>query len=72
MVFSKSDIKDLVGLSLDEFTTKAKERGVGRVRPTEIDGKPQMVTKDMRRDRINVAVETKDGTQVVTALKNIG
>ena len=60
--FNKSDLKDLVGMPLPKFTTEAKKRGVGQVRPTEIDGKPQMVTMDMRTDRINVAVETKDGS----------
>ncbi len=61
----------LVGLPIDEFTAQAEALGA-TVRVTEIDGEPQMATRDYRPNRVNVAVTTTDGVQVVTAIESLG
>lgn len=63
-----TEFQDLKGLPLDEFTEKAKERGVGSVRVTVRDGEHLMTTKDLRRDRLNVEVTTETGKEIVTAV----
>ncbi|MDP2293233.1 MAG: hypothetical protein Q8M22_18775 [Actinomycetota bacterium] len=57
----------LVGLSLDEATKVAEENGWS-VRVSTLDGEGQVVTDDLRPNRVNVAVT--DG--VVTGIDSIG
>lgn len=59
--------KSIVGLPIDEATTRAEAAGF-IVRVTNLDGVDQAITFDMRLDRLNVSVV--DG--VVTAFLSIG
>jgi hypothetical protein len=69
--FDITVFEGLVGLPIDEFTKQAEEIGAS-VRVTDIDGQPQAMTMDYRFDRINVAVTTTDGVQIVTGLNGFG
>jgi hypothetical protein len=69
--FDVTSFEGLVGLPIDEFTKQAEAIGAS-VRVTEIDGQPQAMTMDYRFDRINVAVTTTDGVQIVTGLNGLG
>jgi hypothetical protein len=62
------DFVELVGLPLAEFEERAKAKGVGSVRVVEQDGVGRSVTKDLRRDRLNVRTTTREGIVVVTKL----
>jgi len=67
MVDQAAATEALVGLKLDE-ATKAAE-GLGwEVRVSTLDGEPQVLTMDLRSNRVNVAVV--DG--VVTAVDSVG
>jgi len=57
----------LVGLTLDEATKVADELG-WTIRVTTLDGEPQVVTWDLRTDRVNLSVTNG----VVTAVDNVG
>ena len=66
-----ASLESLVGLPIEEFAKEAEAMGAS-VRVTEIDGQPQAVTMDYQFDRVNVAVTTTDGVQIVTALSGLG
>jgi hypothetical protein len=59
-----SDLTPLIGGPLDEFTAVAEADG-WTVRVVEIDGESLAVTEDYSETRINVAVETVAGVEVV-------
>ena len=67
-----ADVKVHVGLELSEFKEQALAKGAKSVRVVERDGKPMMVTKDLRKDRVNVAVKTEGGKEIVSHVKNVG
>ncbi len=52
---SQADADTLVGLTIEEATAAAEERG-WEIRVSELDGVPQALTADFRSDRVNVAV----------------
>lgn len=62
--------KDLIGLDLEHFRSSAIKRGVGMVRVIEEDGVSLPVTKDLRNDRLNIAVETRGDKKIVTRLSS--
>lgn len=68
---SVESLQDLIGLSLAEFTAKAKERGISSVRESEVDGEPRMLTMDFCPSRANVVVVTKEGTKIVTSVRSL-
>ena len=68
----QGDLSRFIGLELSEFKEKALENGYGCVRVVEKDGESFMVTMDYRTDRVNVAVKTTDGKEIVTKIANIG
>lgn len=57
-------LEPLVGGPLPDFTDAAAAAGY-TVRVVEIDGEPQAITMDLRDDRINVAIVTVDGVEIV-------
>ena len=70
-VLLAADFEELVGLTLDEFTAAAAERGAEtRVVMRDLVGLD--TTEDFRTDRVNVEVETVDGVEMVTGIVSIG
>lgn len=57
---------ELVGLPLGEYTTALEDQGLV-VRVVQIDGEQLVVTDDFVENRVNVAVETRDGVEYVVA-----
>jgi hypothetical protein len=67
-----ANVPDVVGLSVQEATTKLEAAGF-TLRVVRRDGEELASTADFLENRVNVATETKDdGTEVVTAVVNIG
>ena len=65
------DVPDIVGESVDEATATLADAGL-TLRVLRRDGEDLPGTMDLDESRINVAVETKDGTEVVTAVISNG
>merc|ERR1712137_475568 len=60
------DLEDLIGKELGEFTNFAQlYLGVGSVRVIERDGEVLNITKDIRRDRLNIRTITEGDKQIV-------
>lgn len=58
-------VADLLGLPLAEFTAGVADLGFGPVRIAWQDGEYMAVPDDLRVGRVNVAVEDRDGVDVV-------
>lgn len=56
---------DIIGLGIMDATPKVKDRGIDRIRAKMVDGKAQIVTMDIRSDRLNVATK---GGQIVSII----
>jgi beta-lactam-binding protein with PASTA domain len=65
------DVPDIVGESVDEATATLADAGL-TLRVLRRDGEDLPATMDLDESRINVAVETNDGTEVVTAVISNG
>ncbi len=65
------DVPDIVGDSVDEATTTLADAGL-TLRILRLDGDDLPATADYVPTRVNVAVETEDGTEVVTEVISIG
>ncbi len=65
------DVPDIVGESVAEATATLADAGL-TLRVLRRDGEDLPGTMDFDESRVNVAVETKDGTEVVTAVISNG
>lgn len=65
-VIGKAMWNDIIGLTVEEALPLVKDRGINSIRPTIVDGQPQMVTFDMRGDRLNVST---DGGKITSVSK---
>jgi hypothetical protein len=65
------DVPDIVGESVEEATATLAEAGL-TLRVLRRDGEDLQGTMDFDESRVNVAVETKDGNEVVTAVISNG
>jgi hypothetical protein len=65
------DVPDIVGESVDDATATLADAGL-TLRVLRRDGEDLPGTMDLDESRVNVAVETKDGTEVVTAVISNG
>lgn len=50
-------LPDVKGKTLVEATNMLANYGISTVRPTIVNGIPQIVTQDMRADRLNVSTD---------------
>lgn len=62
---AQDTFNDIIGLNIEDATPKVKERGINRIRAKMVDGKAQIVTMDIRSDRLNVATK---GGQIVSVM----
>mmetsp|Transcript_15981 Transcript_15981/g.20405 ORF Transcript_15981/g.20405 Transcript_15981/m.20405 type:complete len:98 (+) Transcript_15981:38-331(+) len=62
------EYEDLIGHKLDEFKEKVRNRGINIVRVVEVDGVAQMITKDIRSDRMNVRTITQGDNSIVIGI----
>jgi beta-lactam-binding protein with PASTA domain len=65
------DFPDVVGETVDEATATLEGAGF-TLRVIQRDGEDLAATADFVENRVNVAVETQDGTEVVTAVVSTG
>ena len=65
------DVPDVVGDSVADATTTLEAAGL-TLRVVRRDGQDLPSTMDFVEKRVNVAVETKEGTEVVTDIVSIG
>ena len=65
------DIPDIVGESVKDATAQLEDAGL-TLRVLRRDGEDLPGTMDFNESRVNVAVETQDGTEVVTEVISIG
>jgi beta-lactam-binding protein with PASTA domain len=65
------NVPDIVGLSVADATAKLEAEGL-TLRVVMRDGENLAVTADFLENRVNVATETKDGTEVVTQVVSTG
>ena len=65
------EFPDVVGETVDEATVTLEEAGF-TLRVIQRDGEDLAATADFVENRVNVAVETQDGTEVVTAVVSTG
>lgn len=63
----RPELDALLGSPLDEFEAGVTDLGWGPVRVAVVDGEPQDLTDDLVPGRVNVAVEQRDGDQLVVA-----
>jgi beta-lactam-binding protein with PASTA domain len=66
-----ADVPDVVGDSVADATTTLEAAGF-TLRVVQRDGEDLPATADFVENRVNVAVETKNGTEVVTAVVSTG
>ncbi len=66
-----ADVPDVVGDSVEDATATLEAAGL-TLRVVRRDGEDLAVTADFLVNRVNVAVETKDGTEVVTEVVSTG
>lgn len=55
---------DIIGLTIDEALPLVQSRGINSIRATMVDGQPQIVTMELRGDRLNVATDSGKITSV--------
>jgi hypothetical protein len=65
------DIPDVVGDSVADATATLEAAGM-QLRVVRRDGEDLPTTMDFIENRVNVAVETQDGTEVVTEVVSTG
>lgn len=70
-VTSAVDIPDVIGESVEDATATLEDAGL-TMRVVRRDGEDLMATMDFVENRVNVAVETQDGTEVVTEIVSTG
>lgn len=58
----------LIGLTIEEASVLAKTQGIERIRATMVDGVSQIVTMELRGDRLNVSIENGK----ISAISGIG
>ena len=61
----RAELDALLGRAVDEFEAGVADLGWGPVRIAVVDGEPQDLTDDLVPGRVNVAVEQRDGAEVV-------
>ncbi len=66
-----ADVPDVIGDSVEDATATLEAAGL-TLRVVRRDGEDLAVTADFLVNRVNVAVETKDGTEVVTEVVSTG
>jgi beta-lactam-binding protein with PASTA domain len=64
-------VPDIVGDSVEDATATLEAAGL-TMRIVRRDGEDLAATADFVENRVNVAVETKDGTEVVTEVLSTG
>ena len=65
------NVPDVIGDSVEEATATLEAAGL-TLRVVRRDGEDLAATADFVDNRLNVAVETKDGTEVVTEVVSTG
>lgn len=65
----RDELADAIGRPLAEFEAVVAELGWGPVRIAVDDGEPQALQDDLVAGRVNVAIEPRDGQQVVIAAR---
>jgi beta-lactam-binding protein with PASTA domain len=65
------DVPDVIGEPVEEATATLEDAGL-TLRVVRRDGEDLPATADFVETRVNVAVETQDGTEVVTAIVSTG
>ncbi len=65
------DVPDVIGETVEEATATLEAAGL-TLRIIRRDGEDLAATADFVENRVNVAVETKDGTEVVTEVVSTG
>ena len=66
-----ADIPDIIGVSVEDATTTLEDAGF-TLRVVRRDGEDLPATLDFVENRVNVAVETQDGTEVVIEVVSVG
>ena len=70
-VIAVADVPDVIGKSVEDATATLEAAGL-TLRIVRKDGEDLAATADFLVNRVNVAVETKDGTEVVTEVVSTG
>jgi beta-lactam-binding protein with PASTA domain len=65
------NVPDVIGDSVEEATATLEAAGL-TMRIVRRDGEDLAATADFVENRVNVAVETQDGTEVVTEVVSTG
>jgi beta-lactam-binding protein with PASTA domain len=65
------NVPDVIGDSVEDATATLEAAGL-TLRVVRRDGEDLAATADFVENRVNVAVETKDGTEVVTEVVSTG
>ena len=59
----REELKKFIGKPLDEVRAEVEQAGWWAFRITQVDGKPRIITHDLKMNRVNVRVENGNVTE---------